>query len=51
MKQKGFPSLDSIRAGGKRAVAAALALIETARGTAELVMLLDEAVAAWGAPM
>jgi LAO/AO transport system kinase len=45
VKQKSFPSLDSIRAGGKRAVAAALALIETARGTAELAILLDHAVA------
>jgi LAO/AO transport system kinase len=45
VKRKQFPSLASIAAGRKRAVAAALALIETARGTAELAELLDEAVA------
>jgi LAO/AO transport system kinase len=40
-----IPSLASIRGGGKRAVASALALIETARGTQELAALLDDAVA------
>jgi LAO/AO transport system kinase len=40
-----IPSLASIRDGGKRAVASALALIETARGTQELAALLDDAVA------
>jgi LAO/AO transport system kinase len=44
--QNRFPSLASIGAGGKRAVAAALALIETARGTEELAALLDSAVIA-----
>jgi LAO/AO transport system kinase len=43
--QERVPSLASIRAGGKRAVASALALIETARGTEELAALLDHAVA------
>ncbi|MBV8850864.1 MAG: methylmalonyl Co-A mutase-associated GTPase MeaB [Methylobacteriaceae bacterium] len=42
--QKRLPSLATISAGGKRAVASALALIETARGTAELAALLDDAV-------
>jgi LAO/AO transport system kinase len=42
--QKRVPSLAAIGAGGKRAVAAALSLIETARGTAELAALLDNAV-------
>lgn len=45
MTQERVPSLASIRAGGKRAVASALALIETARGTEELAALLDHAVA------
>jgi LAO/AO transport system kinase len=44
VKQKSFPSLASISAGGKRAVAVALALIETARDTPELAALLDHAV-------
>jgi LAO/AO transport system kinase len=43
--QERVPSLASIRSGGKRAVAAALSLIETARGTQELAALLDDAVA------
>jgi LAO/AO transport system kinase len=42
---RGVPSLATISAGGKRAVAAALSLIETARGTEELATLLDDAVA------
>jgi len=46
VKQHRIPTLATIAAGGKRAVASALALIETARGTAELAALLDEAVAA-----
>jgi LAO/AO transport system kinase len=45
VKHKAFPSLATIPAGGKRAVASALALIETARGTQELAALLDNAVA------
>jgi LAO/AO transport system kinase len=45
VKQDRVPSLTSIAAGGKRAIAAALALIETARGTTELAAMLDEAVA------
>jgi LAO/AO transport system kinase len=45
VKKKDFPSLAHVSAGGKRAVASALALIETARGTQELAALLDEAVA------
>jgi LAO/AO transport system kinase len=46
LEQRGsVPSLAGIAAGGKRAVAAALALIETSRGTRELAALLDEAVA------
>jgi len=49
VKQHRIPTLATIAAGGKRAVASALALIETARGTAELAALLDEAVAASGA--
>lgn len=40
-----IPSLAAIRAGGKPAVARALSLIETARGSAELARLLDEAAA------
>jgi LAO/AO transport system kinase len=44
VKQHRIPSLATIAAGGKRAVAAALALIETARGTEELATLLDGAV-------
>ncbi|MDE2363225.1 MAG: methylmalonyl Co-A mutase-associated GTPase MeaB [Hyphomicrobiales bacterium] len=40
-----FPTLSSLRAGGKRALAAALALIETARDTADLAALLDAAAA------
>jgi LAO/AO transport system kinase len=46
VKQKSIPSLASIAAGGKRAVASALSLIETASGTVELATLLDDAVAA-----
>jgi LAO/AO transport system kinase len=46
VKRQSFPSIESIAGGGKRAVAAALALIETARGTPELAALLDDAVAA-----
>jgi LAO/AO transport system kinase len=45
VKQHRFPTLANIASGGKRAVAAALALIETARGTQELAALLDDAVA------
>lgn len=37
------PTLASVRAGGKRALSHALALIETARGTETLAALLDEA--------
>ncbi|MBX3524628.1 MAG: methylmalonyl Co-A mutase-associated GTPase MeaB [Rhodoblastus sp.] len=40
-----IPTLQSLRAGGKRALAQALALIETARGTEELADLLDMAAA------
>ena len=36
-------SLDEVRAGGKRALAAALAAIETAAGTTALAAFLDEA--------
>ncbi len=36
-----IPSLDDLRAGGKPAVARALALIETAHGTEDLARLLD----------
>jgi LAO/AO transport system kinase len=43
--QHRVPSLATIGAGGKRAIASALALIETARGTQELAALLDIAVA------
>jgi LAO/AO transport system kinase len=45
VKQERVPSLASIRTGGKRAVAAALSLVETARGTQEVAALLDDAVA------
>jgi LAO/AO transport system kinase len=45
VKHYHVPSLATIRAGGKRAVAAALSIIETARGTTELAALLDHAVA------
>ena len=45
MKPNRFPTLATIATGGKRAVAAALTLIETARGTEELAALLDDAVA------
>ena len=42
-----FPTLPALRAGGKRDLARALALIETARGTEALAALLElEAVAA-----
>jgi len=40
-----IPALDALRTGGKRALAAALALIETARGTEDLAALLDTAAA------
>jgi len=40
-----FPTLAALRAGGKRALAHALALIETARGSQELADLLDTAAA------
>ncbi|WP_245263355.1 ArgK/MeaB family GTPase [Azorhizobium doebereinerae] len=40
-----LPSLADLRAGGKRPVAAALAAVETARGSPALVALLDEAAA------
>lgn len=40
-----IPSLSSLRAGGKRALSHALALIETARGTEALAALLDAAAA------
>jgi len=40
------PDLATVQAGGKRAVARALALVETARGRPELVALLDAAAAA-----
>ena len=39
------PTLQALRGGGKRALAHALALIETARGTETLAALLDEAAA------
>ncbi len=45
MTRHPIPSLATIRAGGKPAVARALALIETAHGTPELAALLDEATA------
>ncbi len=38
-----LPSLSDLRSGGKRLVAAALAAVETARGSPALVALLDEA--------
>ncbi|MET3353849.1 methylmalonyl Co-A mutase-associated GTPase MeaB [Xanthobacter autotrophicus] len=38
--------LDTLRTGGKRGVARALALVETARGTPDLVALLDQAAEA-----
>ncbi|MGE4373834.1 MAG: ArgK/MeaB family GTPase [Xanthobacter sp.] len=41
-----LPDLESLRTGGKRAVARALAAVETARGTCELVALLDAATRA-----
>lgn len=41
-----IPDLDTLRASGKRAVAAALAAIETARGSTSLTALLDAAAAA-----
>jgi LAO/AO transport system kinase len=44
--QRRIPSLASIGGGSKRAVAAALALIETARGAEEVAALLDNAVVA-----
>lgn len=40
-----IPTLEAVRGGGKRALARALALIETARGTETLAALLDEAAA------
>lgn len=40
-----IPALDTLRDGGKRALARALALIETARGTERLAALLDTAAA------
>lgn len=40
-----IPSLAEIRAGGKPAVARALALVETAHGSEDLARLLDEATA------
>ncbi len=40
-----FPDLSSIKAGGKRGLSRALALIETHAGTAELAGLLDAAIA------
>jgi LAO/AO transport system kinase len=46
VKQHRIPALATIAAGGKRAIAAALTLIETARGTQELAALLDDAVVA-----
>ena len=41
-----IPSLDALRAGGKRAMAGALAAVETARGSTALTALLDEAAQA-----
>ncbi|MFG1463113.1 GTP-binding protein [Xanthobacter sp. DSM 24535] len=38
-----IPDLETLRAGGKRVMALALAAVETARGTAPLVALLDRA--------
>jgi LAO/AO transport system kinase len=40
------PDLDTLRAGGKRAIAQALAAVETRRGQGELVALLDAAAKA-----
>ncbi len=40
-----FPTLSTLRAGGKRALSNALALIEISRGSAELAALLDSAAA------
>ncbi|HMN70944.1 MAG TPA: methylmalonyl Co-A mutase-associated GTPase MeaB [Rhodoblastus sp.] len=40
-----MPTLDALRAGGKRALSDALALIETARGAEDLTALLDTAAA------
>lgn len=45
MRQTQIPTLSDIRAGGKPAVARALALIETAHGSEGLARLLDEATA------
>jgi LAO/AO transport system kinase len=45
VKHGHVPSLAAIASGGKRSVASALALIETARDTFELAALLDEAAA------
>jgi LAO/AO transport system kinase len=45
VKPNRIPPLATIAAGGKRAIAAALTLIETARGAEELAALLDDAVA------
>ncbi|MCG5234422.1 methylmalonyl Co-A mutase-associated GTPase MeaB [Xanthobacter oligotrophicus] len=44
--QPSMLDLDSLRTGGKRVVARALALIETARGAPDLVALLDQAAQA-----
>jgi LAO/AO transport system kinase len=41
-----LPSLHELQTGGKRVVASALAAVETARGTPELVALLDAAARA-----
>lgn len=43
MNARAFPTLATIRAGGKPALARALTLVETAHGSAELARLLDEA--------
>ncbi|MFT4097096.1 MAG: methylmalonyl Co-A mutase-associated GTPase MeaB [Rhodoblastus sp.] len=40
-----IPTLDALRSGGKRGLAHALALIETARGAEDLTALLDAAAA------
>ena len=40
-----FPTLPALRSGGKRELARALALIETARGSKDLAALLDTAAA------
>lgn len=45
MTKKTFPTLSTLRAGGKRALSNALALIEISRGSAELAALLDAAAA------